>query len=102
MERTVSGQFSSRRDAELAVEHVVQEHGIDRDDVFIQPMGGANSAGSRAAGSDVQNGHLGAKTGANPALNGAVEVSVDCHEVTKARAVRVAFEQAGGHEIRMY
>lgn len=102
MERTVSGQFASRRDAELAVEHVVQEHGIDREDVFIQAVGSANSAGTKPAGADTQSGHPGVKKDGAPALNGEVEVSVDCHEQTKARAVRVAFEQAGGHEIKMY
>lgn len=101
MERTVTGTFSTRRDAELAIEHVVQEHGIARSDVFVQPKGEQNTAGSRAAGADEVSGHPGVARHGAPALNGEVEVSVECHAADKARAVREALEQAGGHEIRM-
>ena len=34
MERTIVAQFESRRQAELAVERLVQEHGIARTVVF--------------------------------------------------------------------
>jgi hypothetical protein len=101
MERTVRGYFSSRRDAELAVEHVVQGYGIARQDVFVQPRGSANTAGSEIAGADKESGHPGVTPEASPALHGEVEVSVDCHEASRARAVRLAFEQAGGRDIRM-
>lgn len=30
METTIIGTFETRREAELAVEHVVQEHGVQR------------------------------------------------------------------------
>ncbi|MBS0549312.1 MAG: hypothetical protein JSR24_16280 [Proteobacteria bacterium] len=86
MERTITGHFSTRKEADLAVEHVVQEHGIPRPDIFIQPLGADNSAGSKST----------------PAAHGDIEVSVDCHDIDKARAVKLAFEQTGGHEIRMY
>ena len=76
MESTIIGQFDTRRDAELAVEHVVQEHGVPRSDVFIEPVGGENSAGTLAAGAD-------AKGAPEPEpqqqLEGALEVSVDFH-----------------------
>jgi hypothetical protein len=101
MERTVIGHFSTRRDAELAIEHVVQEHGVARNDVFVQAAGADNSAGTRAAGADRESGHPGVEKHGSPELKGDVEVSVDCHDVAKARAVKVAFEQAGGHEIKM-
>ncbi len=57
MERTIIGSFSTRRQAELAVEHLVQEHGIARTDVFIQAQGRANSAGTELAGADIESGH---------------------------------------------
>ena len=76
MESTIIGQFDTRRGAELAVEHVVQEYGIPRTDVFVQPVGEANSAGTHAAGAD-------AKSAPDPQnrekLGGAIEVSVDFH-----------------------
>ncbi|WP_430642347.1 hypothetical protein [Bradyrhizobium aeschynomenes] len=79
MERTIIGHFATRRDAELAVEHLVQDHGIARTDVVVQAPGTANSAGSLAAGADVESGHPSVdKTGA-PELGGEIEVSVDCH-----------------------
>ncbi|WP_314963092.1 hypothetical protein [Bradyrhizobium cosmicum] len=37
MESTIIGGFDTRRGAELAVEHVVQECGVPRSDVFVQP-----------------------------------------------------------------
>ncbi len=30
MERTIIARFENRRDAEIAVEHLVQEHGVER------------------------------------------------------------------------
>lgn len=76
MESTIIGEFDTRRGAELAVEHVVQECGVPRSDVFVQAAGGANTAGTHAAGADVK---------AAPApegrqkLEGLIEVSVDFH-----------------------
>ena len=76
MESTIIGEFESRRGAELAVEHVVQECGVPRTDVFVQPAGSQNTAGTRSAGAD-------AKTTPQPEghqkLEGLIEVSVDYH-----------------------
>ncbi|MGC2782015.1 MAG: hypothetical protein WA418_40925 [Bradyrhizobium sp.] len=79
MERTIIGHFATRREAELAVEHLVQDHGIARTDVFVQAPGAANSAGTRAAGADVESGHPGVDKRGAPELEGEIEVSVDCH-----------------------
>ena len=54
LESTIIGEFATRRKAELAVEHVVQECGVLRSDVFIQPAGRANSPGTHAAGADAK------------------------------------------------
>jgi hypothetical protein len=76
LESTIIAEFDSRRGAELAVEHVVQECGVPRADVFVQPAGGQNTAGTRSAGAD-------AKTRPQPEghqkLEGLIEVSVDFH-----------------------
>jgi hypothetical protein len=70
---SIIGEFDTRRDAELAVEYVVQDCGVPRSDVFVQPVGGANTAG-RPAGAD-------AKPAPTPEshqkLEGPLEVSVD-------------------------
>ena len=73
MERTVIGSFATRRDAETAVEHLVQEYGIQRTDVSIQAAGDANSAGTRPAGADIESGHPGVEKHRSPELRGAVE-----------------------------
>jgi hypothetical protein len=76
MESTLIAEFDTRRAAELAVEHVVQECGIPRGDVVVQPTGADNTAGVRPAGAD-------AKVAPEPEpgqkLDGPIEVSVDFH-----------------------
>jgi hypothetical protein len=76
LETTIIGEFDSRRGAELAVEHVVQECGVPRADVFVQAAGNQNTVGTRSAGAD-------AKTTPQPEghqkLEGLIEVSVDFH-----------------------
>jgi hypothetical protein len=92
----IVGEFDTRRSAELAVERIVQECGIARDDVFIQPAGGANSAGTRPAGADAK---------ASPApeghqkLEGAIEVSVDFHGDDPAK-IATALKSAGANSVR--
>lgn len=98
MERTVIGSFPTRRQAEIAVEHLVQEHGIARTDVFIQAPGSANSAGSEIAGADLESGHPGVAKRGSPELKGAIEVSVDCHD-DKAPVVEAAFRDAGAQQL---
>jgi hypothetical protein len=100
MESTIVASFSTRRDAELAVEHIVQEHGIDRADVFVQAAGAANSAGQRAAGADTQSGRRDSAARGQPDLNGPVEVSVDLHSQDAAARVEGALKQAGATRLR--
>ena len=52
MSAKIEYSFSTRRDAELAVERLVQEHGFERTDIFIQPQGSDNSVGEEISGSD--------------------------------------------------
>jgi hypothetical protein len=96
LESTIVGEFDTRREAELAVEHVVQEYGVPRSDVFIQPAGGANSAGTRAAGAD-------AKGAPEPRgqqkLEGALEVSVDFHGEDPQR-IADALHSTGAKAVR--
>src|SRR5262249_45272833 len=75
VEHIIIASFETRRDAEVAVEHLVQQHGIDRSDVFIQAEGAANSAGSKIAGADIKSSHPGVQKRGDPALNGPIEVS---------------------------
>ena len=89
MERTIVAQFESRRQAELAVERLVQEHGIPRTDVFVRARGEANSSGVKAAGADIESGHPGVEKHGSPQLAGMIKVSVDCHGDQSVKVCRV-------------
>ena len=43
---TIRATFKTREAADLAVEHLVQQHGISRPDIFIQSATDRNTAGS--------------------------------------------------------
>ncbi len=51
--RTIRAIFKTREAADLAIEHLVQQHGISRPDIFVQPVASNNSAGSAPSGGDV-------------------------------------------------
>ncbi len=93
--KTIRGVFDTREAADLAVEHLVQEHGIARADIFVQPEGTDNSAGLRPSGGDASHKD---ETRAGGANHGAIEVSADIKDAEVAKARR-AFEDAGGLEI---
>lgn len=96
MESTIIGEFDSRRGAELAVEHVVQECGVVRTDVFVQPAGSQNTVGTRSSGAD-------AKAAPQPErhqkLEGSIEVSVDFHGDNPEKIVD-ALRGAGAKAVR--
>lgn len=96
---TIVANFETRRDAETSVEHLVQEHGIDRADIFISSPGKANTSGTRPAGADVESGHPGVQSRGEPELAGPIEVSVECAQ-DQSTMVRVALEKAGGFKVR--
>ncbi|MET0239081.1 MAG: hypothetical protein ABW184_04210 [Sphingobium sp.] len=88
MSSTLKGVFATRRDAEMVVERLVQELGIERTDIFVAPDGDENSAGNEAAGSDIDD-------DADPQLEGGITVSVDLEDDDLVDDVREAFEEFG-------
>lgn len=46
MSTSIEKSFATRASAELAVERLVQEFGIERTDVFVSSAGDENSAGA--------------------------------------------------------
>ena len=52
MPRTISAEFDVRREAELAVERLVQEYKLDRASVTVTPVGEDNTTGTRPSGAD--------------------------------------------------
>ncbi|GJE58316.1 hypothetical protein [Methylobacterium trifolii] len=95
MSKTISAAFKSRRDAEMAVEHIVQEHGLDRAAVTVGPASDENTAGTEAARADVEDGHLKSGTEGEPALAGMVKVSVRT-DAAAADKVVSSFQTYGG------
>ena len=50
---TITAAFETREAAELAVEHLVQQHGISPPDVFVQSASDRNTVGTHASRGDV-------------------------------------------------
>lgn len=100
MGTTLNATFETRREAEMTVERLVQEHGIDRTDVFVAAAGGENTAGEEQAGSDTDAGAPSPDTRNDAPLNGAVTVSVDIADETKLAKVREAFGEFEAAEVR--
>lgn len=97
---TIRGIFATREAADRAVERLVQEHGINRADVFVEPVGPANSAGTEASGPDRPAGRaeVGGQDRSPPALAGAIAVSADVAARQRA-AVESALREAGAQEV---
>lgn len=99
MATTIKALFPSRREVELAVEHLVQEYGIERTDIFIEPAGFDNSAGEAPAGADIESGHPGEQPDADgAAYEGKIQVSVDMNE-DESEAVTKAFQELGAFQV---
>lgn len=92
---TIKATFETREAADLAVEHLVQQHGIPRPDIFIQSTSSENTAGSTPSGGDASH-EGGARTDAP--LKGQIEVSADI--VSSALpAVQRTFSEAGAIQV---
>ena len=74
---TLTARFRTRRQADLAIEQLVQDHGVERTDVFVEAEGSDPSSGVVADAADVESGHPGVEASGDPALAGAIVVSVD-------------------------
>ena len=88
---TIRATFQTRAAAELAVEHLVQQHGISKPDIFIQSATDRNTAGSRPSGGDASH-EDGARH--DGALEGEIEVSADI-AASQIAAVQRGFGNAG-------
>ena len=95
MARTLTGLFDTRRDAEMAVERLVQEQGVERTDIFIEAASSENTAGVAADGADVESGHGGEKGDTQPKLAGQIKVSVDLNDDAAVAKVKGAFREFG-------
>ncbi len=98
MEHTLNYGFATRREAELAVEHLVQEHHLDRTAITLHATGPDNTAGEHAAGADVESGHPGVEKHGTPALHGAIALRVSC-SASQHATVEAALREVGGQPL---
>lgn len=100
MSTTLTAQFATRREAEMTVERLVQEHGIERTDIFVGAAGTENTAGEEVAGSDAKANEPSVEKRHDAALSGAIEVSVDIEDNARAATIREAFAEFSAQDIR--
>ena len=95
MAKTMRAAFATRREAEMAVEHLVQEYKFDRNAVSVTTASEENTVGTEPAGGDVEDGHGHKARDPRPALEGKILVSVEADDA-QTDDVRASFESAGG------
>ena len=98
MSTTLKASFETRREAEMTIERLVQEYGIERTDIFVAAQGAENSAGEEQAGSDTEAGAPSPEDRDDVALAGRISLSVDIEDDDRAAEVRAAFEEFGAED----
>jgi hypothetical protein len=93
--------YETRAQAELAVEHLVQELGVDRSAIFVEPVEEKNTSGVQISGGDAPSGEDGSRARSDAPLNGAIRVTVATTE-HKVAALRGALTQAGASSVQAF
>lgn len=88
--------FETRREAEMSIERLVQEFGLDRKAIEIVADGALNSAGEDTSGGDNASDSPSPSEREDAALNDRIKVSVTVDDDTEAQRVRNAFLEFGG------
>ena len=99
MSTTLKASFETRREAEMTIERLVQEYGIERTDIFVTTEGDENSAGEEQAGSDTEAGGPSPEDRDDAPLTGRISLSVDIEDDDRASEVRSAFEEFGAEDV---
>lgn len=97
---TLTAKFDMRREAEMAVERLVQQFKIERSDVFITADDDDNTADVEEAGSDTEAGGPSPESRDDAELTSRVVVSVDIEDDSLADEVRSAFDDFDATEIK--
>lgn len=93
---TITATYESRRDADLAVEHLVQELEIGREDVSVGPEGDENTVGTEVDGADLDD-----DDSDEAALAGSVAVTVTVEDEERAEEVQELLEEFGCDDVRV-
>ena len=90
--------YSTREQVDLAIEHLVQEHGVDRSVIFVEPVEDGNTSGAQISGGDAPSGGEGSRIRRDAPLNGAIRLTVGASEHELA-LLRGALEQVGATSV---
>jgi hypothetical protein len=93
--------FPPRECADVAVEHLVQEYGLDRAFIYVEPTDERNSAGLEPSGGDHAAAGPGHGDRVDAPLNGAIQVSVPV-EQAKLGVLRKALHEAGAIQVELF
>jgi hypothetical protein len=91
----ISGSFATRRDVEMAIEHLVQEYGFDRPAIFIESGSSENTAGEELGGADLQTASPSHADRDDAALNGVITLSIEIDDDSAADRVEAALREYG-------
>jgi hypothetical protein len=94
---TITGFFDARRPAEVAVERLVQDYGLDRKAVTAMAEGPENTSGTVLSGNDAVAAAEGEDPGGQRA--GRIAVTADVPDEMAERAEE-AFRAEGASEVR--
>ncbi len=89
MGHNISALFDTRREAEMAIEHLVQDHGVPRQDILVTPAGTENSAGAAIGGSDAKRGPASPPADGDAALNGRIAVTLPAEDLDTDKIMAV-------------
>lgn len=92
MSQTIERRFATRAEAENAIELLVQQHGLERSDIFVAADGPDNSAGEAISGGDAS---APLEERDDAALYSPVLVSIDVNDDAKVAFVERALAEAG-------
>ncbi|MFZ2996702.1 hypothetical protein [Sphingobium sp.] len=93
MSTTLTGTFDSRDQADMAVERLVQEIGIERTDIFVAASGTQNSAGNLIGGADSATVDQAERN--DVPLAGGITVSIDLQDEARIEVVTAALDEFG-------
>ena len=98
MTTVLKGEFDTRRQAEMTIERLVQEHKIDRGAIEVMAAGDANSVGVERAGSDDPAGEPSPTPRDDAPLEGTLVVLVKLDDATSIADVQAAFAEFAAHD----
>lgn len=97
----LSAEFATRAQADLAIEHLVQEHGVERATIFVEPIASENTSGVAISGGDASSGRPVSDGRSDAPLHGGLKLSVATTSGNRA-ILQGALEGAGATSIEAF